>query len=92
MQLNEWIKIIGSVCGTCGMIVLYFVFMAAYFIDSKTTCIDIDNYGEASTEVIVVHLQLILSVVGTALMVLTRDRKKPKSDENKIPSRNLASV
>lgn len=74
------------------MIVLYFVFMAAYFMDSKTTCIDINNYNEAATEVVVVHIQLILSVVGTILIVLTRDRKKPKSDENKISSRNLASV
>ena len=72
------------------MIVLYFIFMAAYVNSNKSTCIDINNYNEANPEVIIVHLQLILSVLGTIVITLFRPRK-PKNETTILNSR-LASA
>jgi hypothetical protein len=90
MILTEKLKIIGCLCATSGMIVMYFIFMTAYATDSKSTCININNYNEANFEILMIHAQLILSLIGTMCIILFRDRKPP--NENKIPAHNLASV
>jgi hypothetical protein len=92
MKITEKLKIIGSLCATSGMIVMYFIFMSAYATESKSTCININNYKEANFEVIMIQFQLILSIIGTACLILFRDRKKSKSNEIDIPTRGLASV
>lgn len=91
MSSVEKLKIIGCLCATSGMIVMYFIFMAAYMSPNKSTCIDIDNYGEATIEVIMIHLQMILSIIGTSLIILLRHRP-PKNENKNITRRNLGSV
>jgi uncharacterized membrane protein len=88
MILTEKIKIIGSVCATSGMIILYFIFIAAYAFGDNITCININNYNEATFELIFIHIQLILSILGTVFIILFRERKK----NEKTPAHNLASV
>jgi hypothetical protein len=90
MTLIENIKIIGCLCATCGMIVMYFLFMAAYASNDKSTCININNYGEANFEVIMIHFQVILSILGAFCIILFRQRQKPR--ETKPRPHNLASV
>lgn len=90
MTIIEKIKIIGSVCATSGLIVMYFLFMTAYATENKSTCFNINNYGEATLEFYLIHFQLVAAVLGTACIILFRNRNPP--NENKIPPRNLASV
>jgi hypothetical protein len=90
----EKIKIVGSISAISGFIVMYFLFVTAYANENKSTCFNINNYGEATIELYLITIQLIVAIIGITCIILFRNRNPPPSphNENTKPTTSLRSV
>lgn len=60
-------------------LLLYYIFLLAFFVEEKGVYVTVNDYGEATIEIFIFSIALFLAIVGSLLVL--KERKISKAQE-----------